>query len=420
MATANVMMNDTVPVGVSNLPNQRYKIVSENGGTFTLMVCGESGLGKTTFINTLFQTTLKPIDLQNQQRRQLPIKRTVEIDITRAVLEEKNFDLRVNVIDTPGFGDNVNNKRAWQPLVDFIDDQHDSFMRQEQQPYRDTKFDLRVHAVLYFIKPTGHGLKPLDIETMKKISTRANLIPVIAKADTLTQQELQIFKSRIRQVIEAQEIRIFTPPIDSNTFTAPDVENETEHGDEDVAQTLNQDAAAIEHARQLIESMPFAIIGSENKYDDGKGNLVTARKYPWGLVEVENDNHCDFRKLRSLLLRTYLLDLILTTQEIHFETYRRLRLEGSGSSAENDDGSSSAVPVKAPARKLFHNPKFKEEENSLKKYFTDQVKAEEQRFRQWEQNIVNERIRLNGDLEDIQSKVKKLEEQVRTLQLKKR
>lgn len=417
------------PIGISNLPNQRFKVISEKGGTFTLMVCGESGLGKTTFINTLFQTTLKPVDLQQQKRRQLPIKRTVEIDIARAILEEKNFQLRVNIIDTPGFGDNVNNKRAWQPLIDFIDDQHDSFMRQEQQPYRDVKFDLRVHAVLYFIKPTGHGLKPLDIETMKRISTRANLIPVIAKADTLTQHELQIFKSRIRQVIEAQEIRIFTPPIDSTSFVSNDPNKDSTESDNNdnngISQTLNQDVAAIEHARQLIESMPFAIIGSENKYDDGNGNLVSGRKYPWGLVEVENDNHCDFRKLRSLLLRTYLLDLILTTEEIHYETYRRLRLEGSSNSGDNnangeDDGSSSAMPVKPPARKLFHNPKFKEEENALKKYFTDQVKAEEQRFRQWEQNIVNERVRLNGDLEDIQNKVKKLEEQVRTLQLKKR
>lgn len=407
------------PIGITNLPNQRYKIVSEEGGVFNLMVCGESGLGKTTFIDTLFQTTLKPME---QQRANSSIRKTVEIDVIRAILEEKNFNLRVNVIDTPGFGDNVDNKKAWQSLVDFIDDQHDSFMRQEQQPYRDVKFDLRVHAVLYFIKPTGHGLKPLDIETMKRISTRANLIPVIAKSDTLSAQELQTFKSRIRQVIEAQEIRIFTPPLDSNFIAKNDGdnndesnENGTDNNNADI--TNNQDSAAMEHARQLIESMPFAIIGSQDKYDDGNGNLVTGRKYPWGLVQVENDSHCDFRKLRSLLLRTYLLDLILTTEEVHYEAYRRLRLEGSkDTEGENKDG----VPIKAPARKLFHNPKFKEEENSLKKYFTDQVKAEEQRFRQWEQNIVNERIRLNADLEDIQNKVKKMEEQVRSLQVKKR
>ncbi|CAR24467.1 septin CDC12 [Lachancea thermotolerans CBS 6340] len=384
------MSSETTLVGVSNLPNQRYKIVSNSGGTFTLMVCGESGLGKTTFINTLFQTTLKHAD--PQQRRHQPIKRTVEIDVLRAVLEEKNFSLRVNVIDTPGFGDNVNNNKSWQTIVDFIDEQHDSYMRQEQQPHRDVKFDLRVHAVLYFIRPTGHGLKPLDIETMKRISSRANLIPVIAKSDTLTAKELQAFKLRIRQVIEAQEIRIFTPPLD---------ESET------------PDPAVMEHARQLIESMPFAIIGSETKFDNGQGSVVPARKYPWGLVEVENDAHCDFRKLRSLLLRTNLLDLVLSTEELHYEAYRRLRLEGSGASED------PSLPTRAPARKLSHNPQFKEEENALKKYFTDQVKAEEQRFRQWEQNIVNERIRLNGDLEEVQAKVKTMEEQVRSLQLRK-
>lgn len=387
-------------VGISNLPNQIYKLVSKQGGVFTLLTCGESGLGKTTFINTLFQTTLKPSDARTGRSIQGPIKKTVEIHILRAELEEKNFTLKLNVIDTPGFGDNVNNDKSWQQIIDFIDDQHDSYMRQEQQPYRDVKFDLRVHAVLYFIRPTGHGLKPLDIETMKRISTRANLIPVIAKADTLTSQELQDFKLRIRQVIEAQEIRIFTPPL-----------NETQ-----------DDPAAMEHARQLIESMPFAIVGSEDQFDNGSGTKVVARKYPWGLVEVENDQHCDFRKLRSLLLRTNLLDLILSTQELHYETYRRLRLEshlgGSSSDIANDKLGSNFVA--APARKLSHNPKFKEEENALKKYFTDQVKAEEQRFRQWEQNIVNERIKLNGDLEKIQAEVKKLEDQVATLKLRKR
>jgi cell division control protein 12 len=29
-------------------------------------------------------------------------------------------------------------------------------MRQEQQPQRNEKIDLRVHACLYFIRPTGH------------------------------------------------------------------------------------------------------------------------------------------------------------------------------------------------------------------------------------------------------------------------
>lgn len=38
------------------------------------------------------------------------------------------------------------------------------------------------------------SLKPLDIEIMKRLGSRVNLIPVIAKADTLTPSDLQKFK----------------------------------------------------------------------------------------------------------------------------------------------------------------------------------------------------------------------------------
>ena len=107
------------------------------------------------------------------------------------------FAVRLTVIDTPGFGDYVNNRDSWQPIIEFLDDQHESYMLQEQQPRRTEKIDLRVHACLYFIRPTGHSLKPLDIEVMKKLCTRVNLIPVVAKADTLTPTDLAKFKQRV-------------------------------------------------------------------------------------------------------------------------------------------------------------------------------------------------------------------------------
>lgn len=381
------------PVGISNLADQRYKIVSNQGATFTLMVAGESGLGKTTFVNTLFQTALKVHEDPNERHNKFTSShQTVDINIVRAILEEKNFKIRLNVIDTPGFGNNVNNLDSWTPIIDFIDDQHEAYVKQEKQPHRKEKKDLRVHACLYFIRPTGHSLKPLDIEIMKRLSTRVNLIPVIAKADTLSPSELEQFKIRIRDVIEAQDINIYTPPMDVD------------------------DPASAEHSKQLIEAMPFAVIGSEEEVEVSPGNFVRGRKYPWGVVEVENDRHCDFKKLRSLLLRTNMLDLILSTQEIHFETFRSLKL--SNLNEEGGSGENGSASIKKPRR--LHNPKFKEEEDALKKFFTEQVKAEEQRFRQWETNIVTERNRLNQDLEEMQAKLKGLEEQVKKLQLLKK
>lgn len=66
------------------------------------------------------------------------------------------FKVKLSIVDTPGFGDYVQAHNSWVPISEFIDDQHESFMRQEQQPDRKTKIDMRVHACLYFIRPTGH------------------------------------------------------------------------------------------------------------------------------------------------------------------------------------------------------------------------------------------------------------------------
>ena len=39
------------------------------------------------------------------------------------------------------------------------------------------------------------------------------------------------------------------------------------------------------------------------------GELVRARRYPWGIVEVDNPKHSDFGRLRNALLNSHLTDL---------------------------------------------------------------------------------------------------------------
>ncbi|KAF3847772.1 hypothetical protein F7725_020800 [Dissostichus mawsoni] len=69
------------------------------------------------------------------------------------------------------------------------------------------------------------------------------------------------------------------------------------------------------------ESIPFAVIGS-NTVVEAKGKRVRGRLYPWGIVEVENSAHCDFVKLRNMLVRTHMQDLKDVTRETHYENYR--------------------------------------------------------------------------------------------------
>ena len=114
-----------------------------------------------------------------------------------ADIEENGVRLRLTVVDTPGFGDFINNDESWDPIVKNIEQRFDAYLEAENKVNRMNVVDNRIHAVVYFIQPTGHSLKPLDIEVMKKLHTKVNLIPVIAKADTVTDDDLDNYKKRV-------------------------------------------------------------------------------------------------------------------------------------------------------------------------------------------------------------------------------
>lgn len=114
-------------------------------------------------------------------------------------------------------------------------------------------------------------------------------------------------------------------------------------------------------------SVPFAVIGS-NQLIEVKGKKIRGRLYPWGVVEVENPEHNDFLKLRTMLVwvsspgksqtpvslkpltflkgafaanlycllvpkgrnchcRTHMQDLQEVTQDLHYENFRSERLK---------------------------------------------------------------------------------------------
>ena len=109
------------------------------------------------------------------------------------------------MVDTPGFGDFVNNDDSWRPIVENIEQRFDAYLDAENKVNRMNIVDNRVHACVYFIQPTGHSLKPLDIEVMRRLHTKVNLIPVIAKADTLTDEEIAMFKERVSAQLTASK-----------------------------------------------------------------------------------------------------------------------------------------------------------------------------------------------------------------------
>ena len=151
-----------------------------------------------------------------------------------------------------------------------------------------------------------YSLRELDIELMKRLSPRVNVIPVIGKADSLTPAELAESKKLVMEDIEHYRIPVYNFPYD------------VEEDDEDT----------VEENAELRGLMPFAIVGSEEVVDIG-GRKVRARQYPWGVVEVDNPRHSDFLAIRSALLHSHLADLKEITSDFLYENYRTDKLSKS-------------------------------------------------------------------------------------------
>jgi septin family protein len=89
-------------LGVDYLPLQIVKHRKRRPFYFNIMVCGESGLGKTTLLNTLFN-----VDLFDCRPERIT-ERTVSIVPSVFELEEEDVQLVLTLVDAPGFGDQLN------------------------------------------------------------------------------------------------------------------------------------------------------------------------------------------------------------------------------------------------------------------------------------------------------------------------
>lgn len=280
------------------------------------MICGEEGTGKKSFINTLCH---QEVFSKNGIRDIDPARAHVNTEMTIFtkdvnIVEKDATPISLELVLTPGFGDNVNNDECTGKLVQYLEKQFDDVLNEECRIKRNPRFkDGRPHACLYFIRATSKGLRELDVEAIKNLSTKVNVIPVIAKSDTLTSDELALNKALVLQGLKANGIAVYDFSIDAE-----------------------EDAESLDDLMFLKNSLPFAVSGSyETEFDnsnDGNGSeaLSHIREYPWGKFKVEDLNHSDFNYLRNVLFGSHLHELKESTHSILYENYRRERLTENG------------------------------------------------------------------------------------------
>lgn len=286
-------------LGFACLPEQIHRKAIKKGFDFTIMLVGQTGLGKSTMVTSMFFNR----DLYND-RDELTQNKTVSIEKRHLEIEEHNVKLRLTIIDTPGFNDTIDCSQCWQPIEEYIVGQFEQYYVDESGLNRRNIRDHRVHCCLYFLSPSNRGLQQIDIQMMLRLHNKVNIVPVIAKADTLKPCELSALKMKIREDIEKYRVKVYELP-----ECESDEEEEVKARDDDI--------------RKL---MPFAVASSNTHVEVG-GRKVKGRVYPWGVVEVENPKHSDFARLRQFLVSTHMQDLKDVTREMHYENYRAGRIK---------------------------------------------------------------------------------------------
>ena len=56
-----------------------------------------------------------------------------QVEQTRITLRESGVQLNLSCVDTPGFGDEVNNDKCWDPVIEFIEQQFELYLNAESR-----------------------------------------------------------------------------------------------------------------------------------------------------------------------------------------------------------------------------------------------------------------------------------------------
>lgn len=271
----------------------------------TIMICGESGLGKTTFIQNLFASyaqdpNLRVAGVSGPTSKEVFANNPQQLCTTIDV-EDPETQTRYHyaVQDTPGW-DNLAD--TLDNIVDHVQARHLKCLEAEQDARRLGPMhkapDPRVDVCLYFISP--HRIKSIDVEFMAKLAGVVPVLPVLSKADCMTKDELKAFRKTVRETLSTAN---------------------REYGREVM---YNFSPEALEEAHPSAQVPPFAVVSSR-EMDSSVGRYWPVRRYPWGKCEALSSEHSDVAALKKLLLEIGFEEFKAKTEERYYH-YREEEL----------------------------------------------------------------------------------------------
>ena len=229
--------------------------------------------------------------------------------------EKANTILRVRIIDTPGFGNRVNHKNSVKPITDYISDCRRKRFKNEQSPSfkssstasletgrfsrsetsedDDANNRLLVHVCLYFLSP-GRFLA-IDRHFLKHVQDEVTIVPVISKADTMTDDEIARYRAELSRIWEEENINVYS------------LDERTQH-----KRGFGRVIRTEKFYRGRHEGEVLAIISRDGDY-------------PWGHSCSLDPEHSDLKMIRDSLLSEH-TERFLELATSKYTAYRNARI----------------------------------------------------------------------------------------------
>jgi septin family protein len=217
-------------------------------------------------------------------------------------------ELMVTLIDTPGYGDNLNTVESFEVITAHVEGLFKAQLLAETSASTRDYDRLRnedplVHCCLYFIAP--HRLKHIDVAFMRRLHQWVNIVPIIAKSDTMTTKEKEEFKLQVRETLAREGIEPYA--FDPASVRSMEQQDRQEY------------------------KPPWAVIGSTDAHLDAGVN-VYLRKYPWGDALSSEPSHSDLPALRNLIMWSGQWQELKQSSRVKYEQWRVSRSVASRSS----------------------------------------------------------------------------------------
>eukprot|EP01134_Creolimax_fragrantissima_P001904 CFRG1904T1 len=307
----------------NSLPDQNVNRRMLNDYSLSILLMGETAIGKSTLVDNLFNAKLSGPPSDSFHKK-------VFVDERCHVVEERNIRLKVNLAEVKGFGDQIDCSNSLAPVINYIETKYEEYLAYELQACRTSSpwTDRRVHLCLYLITPNGRGLRNIDVDALKQLGKIVNVVPLIAKAESFTKAETANFKKLIRAQVDEHDIKVYLFDSEEEEFAVQQL----------CADDIAKRAEALEEREDVQAQLPFAVSASNDITDDR-----LHRKYPWGTTKVESEAESDFNILRKAILRLYTNELVHSTNVKHYENFRTNRMLAMGFLDKTDDGLTASL-----------------------------------------------------------------------------